>query len=268
MGGSDECLTGCREFRRGAAPLPRTGTMRYSVTPLSGCCEFAPTLAWQQAANPVLLTFDDGPSETTTPQVLAVLSAFHLRAIFFVLGQRLEKASHRDLVSRMIDDGHMVGNHSYTHANLATAARETILRELDQTQARLKELGVEERLFRPPYGAISESVLDIAYELRLAGLGWNVDPSDWDERQQPDGWIDAACDQVGKTPQSIVLLHDIQASTAAGLRMFIERLLKLGSSFPPLFGAAGTAADNLTPQWRRFARRWKVLPELQIYFPE
>ena len=230
--------------------------------------QFTPSAAWQQATRPVLLTFDDGPSEATTPQILETLGEFRLHAVFFVLGQRLESAAHRKLVSLMIDRGHLVGNHSYTHPNLARSTNRMVLQEMEHTQHRLEELGVRERLFRPPYGAISDSVLDVAFRLKLWGLGWNVDPSDWDLSYPAGHWIDDACAQVGKRRESIVLLHDIQESTAAGLKLFVDRLIGFGCSFPSLLGASTSCIPDPALRWRRFGGQWKVLPELQIYCSE
>lgn len=230
--------------------------------------DFTPSRAWKQAARPVLLTFDDGPCEATTPQILDTLREFRLHAVFFVIGQRLEKASNRELVRRMIDHGHTVGNHSYTHPNLARLTSRMILQEMEHTQLRLEELGVQERLFRPPYGATCNSVLEAAFRLRLWGLGWNIDPSDWDLSYPPKQWIDRACARLGKTRESIVLLHDIQESTAAGLRTFIDRLFSLGCSFPPLLGSSSPCVPDPALQWRRLCGNWKFLPGLKIYCPE
>jgi peptidoglycan/xylan/chitin deacetylase (PgdA/CDA1 family) len=126
------------------------------------------------------LTFDDGPSPTWTPRLLDALAAHNVRATFFLLGGRAQSAP--DLVRRIADAGHLVGNHSWNHPNLARSSSARIRDELTQTQQALQQiLGTSVKFFRPPFGARRPAVFRIARSLGLQPVLWNAMTSDWSE---------------------------------------------------------------------------------------
>jgi peptidoglycan/xylan/chitin deacetylase (PgdA/CDA1 family) len=130
------------------------------------------------ARKEIALTFDDGPDAYWTPRVLDDLRELGVKATFFCIGNRIE--ANPDVLRRIVNDGHIVGNHSWNHPNLAriplAQAREQIART-DNEIARVA--GVRPRLLRPPYGALSEPLIREAIRINKKIILWNVDSLDW-----------------------------------------------------------------------------------------
>ncbi|KIL42386.1 hypothetical protein SD70_00130 [Gordoniibacillus kamchatkensis] len=130
------------------------------------------------AENKIALTFDDGPDDKFTVQVLDTLKQYNVKATFFVIGFRAKQ--HPELIARMVREGHVVGNHSYNHANLPKLSDPSFEQQVEHTQAVLKSLiGYEPKLFRPPYGAVNENQVKWAAEHQFLIVNWNVDSLDW-----------------------------------------------------------------------------------------
>ena len=193
-----------------------------------------PTKQWTEARRPVLFTFDDGPRLQSTSQILDVLAAAGIRAVFFVVGKRLKTIGGKHLVSRMLSEGHVVGNHSYTHTTFRKMTRGEIVAELKTTQALLEDVGSTTRIFRPPYGIMTSRALEAADTLNLTALLWNVDTLDWNPTHHPTAWIKHGIDQILTRKESIVLLHDKLGTTASGMGLFLKRLKKEDCTFLPL----------------------------------
>lgn len=134
----------------------------------------------------IALTFDDGPNATSTPRLLDVLAEYDVRGTFFLLGGRA--AAQPALLRRMEDAGHTIGNHSWSHPNLARTPANRVREELKRTSDALEQiLGKPVKFFRPPYGGRRPVVFRIARELGLTPVLWNAMTSDWDE--PPAEWI-------------------------------------------------------------------------------
>lgn len=126
------------------------------------------------------LTFDDGPNATWTPRLLDALAEHQVRATFFLLGSRAELEP--ALVRRMVAAGHLIGNHSWSHPNLARCPSSRIGQELRRTQDMLQQMaGVPVRFFRPPFGARRPVVFRMARAMGLEPVLWNAMTSDWSE---------------------------------------------------------------------------------------
>jgi peptidoglycan/xylan/chitin deacetylase (PgdA/CDA1 family) len=126
------------------------------------------------------LTFDDGPNATWTPRLLDVLAKYDLRATFFLLGARAE--AEPALVRRMAAAGHLIGNHTWDHPNLAQSSARCIRQELMRTSEILEQIaGAPVKFFRPPFGARRRAVFRIARELGLKLVLWNAMTSDWSD---------------------------------------------------------------------------------------
>src|SRR6478736_5869013 len=146
-----------------------------------------PTLYHQGAgdAHEVALTFDDGPDPEWTPKILDILKAAKVKAAFFLVGVNAER--YPNLVRRIVDEGHEIGNHTYYHPNLALCWPEHVRLELNATQLLIQTLtGRSTTLFRPPYAAdthpskISElTPVEFAQELGYLVVLENIDPQDW-----------------------------------------------------------------------------------------
>jgi len=125
----------------------------------------------------VALTFDDGPDKTYTPIVLDILSRKGVKATFFLIGRRIQEDP--DVVRRIVQEGHLIGNHTYSHPRMLKSGPD-VERELSMMEGALRPFGVTANtLFRPPYGAASPSLVvqasNLGYKLAL----WSVDSLDW-----------------------------------------------------------------------------------------
>ncbi|VWX47211.1 glycosyltransferase [Novosphingobium sp. 9U] len=212
-------------------------------------------------ADPKLLalTFDDGPDRQWTPQILSELEAAHVPATFFVIGEYALGSP--GLLKRIVADGDELGNHTYTHPNLAYAGpRETRL-ELNATQ-RLVEAytGRSMTLFRAPYFGDAEPTtpdeLNPALEAQKAGytiVGLHVDPNDW-KRPGEDAIVQQVLDQVHSATRentmNVVLLHDgggNRAETVAALPRVIAALKAEGYRFTTVSQLVGIPQARAMP---------------------
>jgi cellulose synthase/poly-beta-1,6-N-acetylglucosamine synthase-like glycosyltransferase/peptidoglycan/xylan/chitin deacetylase (PgdA/CDA1 family) len=197
------------------------------------------------AADPraLALTFDDGPDATWTPRVLDVLEAAHVPATFFVIGENA--LAHPGLLNRIVADGSEIGNHSYTHPNMARLGPRGTALELNTTQRLVQAYtGRSMTLFRAPYFGDAEPTttdeLEPALQAQRAGytvVGLHVDPNDW-QRPGTDAIVRQVLDQVeGATAASsgnVILLHDgggDRAQTVAALPRIIAALKARGYRF-------------------------------------
>ncbi|MDD5656744.1 MAG: glycosyltransferase, partial [Elusimicrobia bacterium] len=214
----------------------------------------------------VALTFDDGPSEPFTGLILDALRDLRVPGTFFVIGENAER--HPDLVERIWREGHELGNHSYTHPDIAAVSERRARLELTATQRALQSiLGRSTIMFRPPYNADAEpsradEVRPILLAARLGYLtvGEFIDPRDWElERYLPDGTrrrrtaeeIAGLIEgQVRKERGNTVLLHDgggDRSRTAAALRLVVPRLQAEGYRFVSVSGLVGASRDQVMP---------------------
>jgi peptidoglycan/xylan/chitin deacetylase (PgdA/CDA1 family) len=124
------------------------------------------------------LTFDDGPNPTWTPRLLELLARREVRATFFLVGSHAQ--SQPVLVQQITAAGHIIGNHSWSHLNLALASASHIEEQLSRASQTLEQIaGAPIRFFRPPFGARRPEVLRIAKKLGLEPVLWNAMTSDW-----------------------------------------------------------------------------------------
>lgn len=184
--------------------------------------------------NRVALTFDDGPDPRFTEDVLNVLSEYNVPATFFVLGSRA--VAYPELVQRMMNEGHIVANHTYFHPNLVEEGDiPTLEREVRRTEDAINEiLGYRPSLFRPPYGFLYEELVEKLAELQYRVIGWSVDSLDWQE-DPPEVIAENVLSNV--QPGAIILLHDgadwdgDRTNTIAALRQIIPALQEQGFEF-------------------------------------
>lgn len=171
------------------------------------------------------ITFDDGPGPYTA-EILAVLERHHLRATFFVNGNKV--IEYAQLLRGAVADGHTIGNHSWDHADFAALDDSAIDLQLSRTNAVLtRVLGKPPTLFRPPFGYVDNRVVKIAVRLGLESVMWDVDCEDW---KRP-GVEFIAGRVAGAKRGEIVLLHDggltERSQTVAGLDLGIARALAM-----------------------------------------
>jgi peptidoglycan-N-acetylglucosamine deacetylase len=162
----------------GAAGLGTGGFAYASHWPTSQI--FGRTLIAPRKPGELALTFDDGPNPAWTPRLLDLLAEHKAQAAFFMLGGFAR--AERELVRRVVDAGHLVGNHSWSHPDLSRTPASKILDELTRTNDLLAQItGTPVRYFRPPYGARRPYVLKLARQLGLIPVTWNAMTSDWSE---------------------------------------------------------------------------------------
>jgi peptidoglycan/xylan/chitin deacetylase (PgdA/CDA1 family) len=176
----------------------------------------------------ITFTFDDGPSVKNTPKLLDILSKYGIQSVFFVLGERLKTTTARAIVHRAKREGHTIGNHSFNHANLRTLSNEQIVEQVKKTEEQILECtgGGRCDLFRPPYGATNSRIADILKELGYTQVLWSVDTMDWKYKQE-GAWVDYGLQQIKAREDSIVLMHDIHASTVDNIESLIKKIKKL-----------------------------------------
>jgi cellulose synthase/poly-beta-1,6-N-acetylglucosamine synthase-like glycosyltransferase/peptidoglycan/xylan/chitin deacetylase (PgdA/CDA1 family)/spore germination protein YaaH len=193
------------------------------------------------------LTFDDGPNQQYTPKILDILKAHNVPATFFVIGVNAEQMP--KLIKREYEEGHELGNHTYTHPNIAaTSALRTEL-ELSTTQRIIENLvGVSTTFFRPPYNADSAPTTPQEIEpiLRAQKFGYTtiaetVDPRDWEPGITPDAIMNETKSEIAEAitendagSTHIILLHDAggdRTSTVAALPKLIEYFQRKGYRF-------------------------------------
>lgn len=172
----------------------------------------------------VALTFDDGPSGTYTPQLLDGLVKRGVKATFFITGENAE--ANPELVLRTYKEGHLIGNHTYSHLQLNAKNREAFKQELIRTNEIIEEITGEEVVYvRPPFGSWDKTFEE---ELNMFPVLWTIDPLDW--------CTDSASCVVGKVvpkvkENSIILLHDEYASTVTAALQIVDELQRQGYEF-------------------------------------
>ncbi|MEW6623535.1 MAG: polysaccharide deacetylase family protein [Bacillota bacterium] len=194
--------------------------------------------------NRVALTFDDGPDGKYTPQVLDVLKQYKVPATFFLIGER--SARYSWVVDRIFKEGHLIGNHSWSHPNLAKVSRERLEQEISNTERILHEItGKNTALIRPPYGAVSRESLEYMKKVNYKIINWNVDSVDWRDRDVDQILINTLPDVK---PGAILLFHSAggegqsMAATVQALPEIIYTLRVQGYEFVALDDLIGIPA--------------------------
>jgi peptidoglycan-N-acetylglucosamine deacetylase len=171
---------------------------------------FGQTLAAPPIPSELALTFDDGPNPAWTPRLLEILASHGVRATFFLVGgfAQAEPA----LVRRIAAAGHPIGNHSWSHPNLALTSPRRVREELARTSETLEQIaGAPVRFFRPPFGARRPGVLRAARSLGMIPVLWNAMTADWSEPSAETiaRRLEARIDRMGRLGRAAnIVLHD------------------------------------------------------------
>src|SRR5438067_7179465 len=176
----------------------------------------------------IAMSFDDGPSATLTPKLLDLLAARHIKATFFVIGENVME--HPEVVARAAREGHEIGNHSWSHPNLAKMSQESVRSQLQRTDDAIKNAtGERPTLMRPPYGSITDREKHwIHDEFGYRIILWDVDPYDW-KRPGPAVVRNRILKET--RPGSIVLSHDIHPGTIEAMPSTLDALEAKGLKF-------------------------------------
>jgi peptidoglycan-N-acetylglucosamine deacetylase len=126
----------------------------------------------------IALTFDDAPDENFTPKILDILKKKGVKATFFVVGWRVE--AYPDIVKRIVAEGHILGNHSYSHANLPKLKDDAFHEQILKTDRLIEKFtGFTPNIVRPPYGNVTERQVEWLVTQKKIIVNWNVDSLDW-----------------------------------------------------------------------------------------
>lgn len=181
----------------------------------------------------ILLTFDQGYENGYTAQILNTLKEKKVKAVFFLLQDYAER--NPELVQRMIDEGHIVGNHSVSHYSMPDLSAEECRQEIEGLQEYMKQnFGVTMKLFRPPMGEFSEQSLSVTKDCGLSTMLWSFAYADWDVNAQPDP-AQAKEKLIGAAHEgAIYLLHSVSQTNAEVLGEVIDGIRDEGFEFEKL----------------------------------
>ncbi len=190
----------------------------------------------------IALTFDDGPVPDTN-RLLDVLAAKDAKATFFALGENV--AAHPEIAKRIVDEGHILGNHTWDHRSMPSLTSTELDLELARTRdAITAATGTTPTLVRPPYGATNDSVQERITANGSATILWSVDTEDWKNRNVG---ITSQRALAGAAPGGIILMHDIHPTSVDSVGGIVDSLRAQGYTLvtiPELFGGPVPAGQK------------------------
>lgn len=181
-------------------------------------------------SNKIALTFDDGPV-ALTGEILDVLKAEDVKATFFCIGRNI--AAHPEMLKRMVAEGHLIGNHTYTHSfSFDWQSSQNMQAELEKTNQLAKEItGKNLKWFRPPYGVTNPNLAQAVKRSGMTAIGWSLRSFDTTAKKEQQLLHRLLRRLKGG---DVILLHDTMPVTAAVLTSFIQQARKRGFIFAPL----------------------------------
>ena len=181
-------------------------------------------IVWQKDEKKVAITFDDGPDAKTTALLLDGLKARKVRATFFVIGEKAEQ--NPELIRRMSEEGHLIGNHTYSHVQLNALSSNQACSQVKAANDVIEGITGQEVIYlRPPYGEWSHKK---DCPQNMIAVYWDVDPLDW-KRTDTEQIAADILRQV--KPGDIILLHDIYKTSVQAAFLVIDELQRQGYEF-------------------------------------
>jgi peptidoglycan/xylan/chitin deacetylase (PgdA/CDA1 family) len=232
-------------FKKAVVPLLTGATITLLALPIVGTLR-ASARSGERPAEPqscdgyVALTFDDGPTPLTQ-DLLDVLEEHGARATMFNVGSAVEE--HPDMVQEQLDAGHLIENHTMTHADLTTLTPERVAEEITKANDVLRDAGADPQWFRPPYGYTDERVKAAVAAAGLQEVIWTTDTFDWKDSTTQQ-LVDRA---LAVEPGGIILMHDGQQRTIDALPAILDALTERGLCFGRIIP---DTAEHSPPQWQ------------------
>lgn len=180
----------------------------------------------------IALTFDDGPSAEQTPRVLQILAKHNIKATFFVLGKNV--ANNKALLRKMVEQGHVVGSHSWSHPNFWKLSERQTSDEILSTERALGEVGIKPVYFRFPNGNSTGYAMNLLEQRHYTVTGWNVDTCDWGFSSS--GVLSA---------QNNKICNGVERSVSDVKRYLLEKITRRGNGIILLHDVQKTTVDNL-----------------------
>lgn len=205
----------------------------------------------------VILTFDDGPDPEYTPQILDILKKEKVPAAFFVVG--MEAENNLPLLKRIYNEGHEIGNHTFTHPNIAAVSTDRASAEMESTRLLIEAIiGRSTILFRAPYNADAEPTTEaelrpvsLSKEKNYYAIGESIDPNDWEKGVTADSIYERTIKQYEANPEKgIILFHDAggnRQATVDALPRIIHYFKNKGVQFTTVAGLLHTTKDVVMP---------------------
>lgn len=226
----------------------------------------------------VVLTFDDGPHALNTPQILDILKQYDVHGYFFSLGKNLGESDGKKVINtrndmvvkRIIDEGHILANHSYSHAILTKLDEAGRTGELDKTNALInKSKGQSNTLFRPPYGSRDKELDKLAAKDGMISVMWNIDSMDWAD-PIPESIADRTMLELEKTKKGILLFHDIHKQSVLALPSILTALAERGYRVVTLDGRSFSENSTGLPKVQAaptdfYGKSWAVVIGINDY---
>jgi peptidoglycan/xylan/chitin deacetylase (PgdA/CDA1 family) len=168
----------------------------------------------------VLFTFDDGPNPTTTPQVLDILKARQIKAVFFLVGEMAGSENKKvpAIIERILREGHVIANHTQTHQDLCRIKEDRAIKDLDDGKATIERVsGITVQWFRAPYGVRCDRLDKLLAERHITHFHWDLDPQEW-KHGNVDKTVKYVTGELARAHgRAVLLLHDIKPVTVKAL---------------------------------------------------
>lgn len=242
----------------------------------------APKILWGNnlPEKTVVLTFDDGPHQRNTPLILDILKQYEVHGYFFSLGKNLGDIDitgksiigtrNNAAVKRIIDEGNILANHSYSHAILTKLDQNNRKEEIEKTNLLLNETkGSANTLFRPPYGSHDKELDVLTDDEGMVSVMWNIDSMDWAD-PIPESIVNRTLSELNKYKKGILLFHDIHKQIVNALPNILTALAEQGYRVVTLDGRSFSENSNGLPKIQTaatdfYGESWAVVIGINNY---
>ncbi|TYP56756.1 polysaccharide deacetylase family protein [Thermosediminibacter litoriperuensis] len=208
----------------------QAAVFKRAINVFAGRDRLVPIYRVQTDEKRIAISFDAAWGSDKTPKLLEILKKYDIKTTFFLVKMWMDK--YPDMTKLIAQEGHEIGNHSATHPRMGSLSRQEIIEEIKTTHEKIKELtGQECRVFRPPFGDYSNTLITTANELGYYVIQWDVDSLDWKDLSA-GAIYSRVVNQV--KPGSIILFHNNGKNTAEALEPILKELKGRGYEIVPV----------------------------------